>query len=419
MGTENNPAHRSPASPVAAGLCLFGCFLYLILSEPLLNALGFHYTDGNGPFFQKIHPGAILVFISFAVLFIGRERPQAISREYPAPTFLLATILISFIYSIARSGAHGIGFLIDTHMVVPMIAIVLAYAPRSYARRGVLCFVAFAALDAIIGIGEFMVHSRIFSVDPHWATLHESSFRISSLMGSPLASDLFLPVALFAALGVDLPRGIKIGLIILLPLALMAFGGSFAFVVTTVGLTLLGAGKVLQSVEAEQMTVRQASFVAASFCIGVTFVIMHILDSPSESAFVLADYRFILDSQSRAFGIFHQMSLHELVFGVSTSRIANLASAANIAIPAGDIESPWVLMFLVMGGGFFILWTVATVNFLCTLMRRRSLALICATLAYFIIASTSNSFGRKDVLYPSMIALMACATASASRRKAG
>jgi hypothetical protein len=30
-------------------------------------------------------------------------------------------------------------------------------------------------------------------------------------------------------------------------------------------------------------------------------------------------------------------------------------------------------------------------------------------MAYFIIASTSNSFGRKDVIYPAMIGLIMCA----------
>ena len=418
MGTENNPRRASPGSLVAAGLCLFGCLLYMTLSEPLLNALGFHYTDSTGPLLQKIHPGAIPVFISFAVLLIDRRSLQAVSRAFPAALFLLAAVFLSFIYAVARSGTHGIGFLIDTHMVVPMIAMALAGAPPSYTRRAGLCFIGFAALDGMIGIVEFIGHCRLYSFDPDWAVLHEGDFRASSLLGSPLASDLFLPVALFAALGVDMPRRIKIGLIILLPLALLAFGGYFALAVTVAGLTLLGAQKIRQAVAARRLTVPQAALIAASFCIGVAIVITQILNNPGESAAVTATYRSIIDNQHRAFGIFEQMSGRELVFGVSTNRIIDLAAGANIAIPKGDIESPWVLMFLIMGGGFFVLWAVAAVNFLRILMRRAPLALICALLAYFIIASTSNSFGRKDTVYPAMIGLMACATASTGCRKA-
>jgi hypothetical protein len=146
--------------------------------------------------------------------------------------------------------------------------------------------------------------------------------------------------------------------------------------------------------------------------IGLFFVIAIILYANFDPAGALTEYHSLIESQRRAFEILPLLNVREMIVGVGMDRINDLARQVGISIPQGDIDNPWVLMFLILGGGGFVLWLAATGWFFRNLLRGQSLTLRLALIAYFLIASTSDSFGRKDTIYPATIGVIACATAS-------
>ncbi len=193
--SHNENSLAGASHPVAGLLCLFGFFLHIILSDPLLNSLGIHYSGDEGKFYEKIHPGTVFIFLSLFALLWSRLNPIdkafVIAKQHMAYASLLILYILLFIYMALRSGPAELAFIIDTHMTVPICAIVLCYTPLSYCRNAVYFFIAIALLNSAIGIAEAMGKFRIFTFDPGWGVLKEHYFRASALRGHPLNNTMF------------------------------------------------------------------------------------------------------------------------------------------------------------------------------------------------------------------------------------
>ena len=106
---------------------------------------------------------------------------------------------------------------------------------------------------------------------------------------------------------------------------------------------------------------------------------------------------------------FDYITFDELLFGISPARIEEIAYQLGLILPMSDIENPWVLMFMLLGAIMFPFWLGMTGVFIWKLQNKKPLMLKMVILAYFLIASTSNSFGRKDAIYALMVAIVTCA----------
>jgi len=189
-------------------ICLFGALLHLVLSDPLLDSIGFHYTSTEGRFYERLHPGTFFILLGLVALLWGRDDPiQEIldaCLEFPAYCFLLALYVMLFLYITLRSGTQGMSFLVDTHMTAPICAIVLSHAPRAYCRAMLSLFLCLDAGNSEIGIAESIGRFRIFTFDPTWDVLHEDLFRASALAGHPLNNAMLTSIAIFIAMGIRL-----------------------------------------------------------------------------------------------------------------------------------------------------------------------------------------------------------------------
>ena len=116
------------------------------------------------------------------------------------------------------------------------------------------------------------------------------------------------------------------------------------------------------------------------------------------------------NTRQLAFLVFDYFQPMEFYFGMTADRVLDIAYRLNLAVPLSDIENPWILMFMNLGIFMFLFWLAATVFFNWTLLKGQPLALKMAGIGYFVIASTSNSFGRKDVNYLIMISAIVCAS---------
>lgn len=411
--------------PLAGLLCLFGLFLHIALSDPLLNSLGFTYSGDEGKFYQKVHPGTYFIFLSLIALLWSHGNPlrQAyrIYKEYSIFSALLLLYVMFFIYATLRTGAAGMAFLIDTHMTAPICAIVLSYTPISYCRRAAYFIMGVALLNSVIGICESIGKFRIFTFDSRWVVLKENYFRASALRGHPLNNAMFTSVLMFVAMGLRYPAFLKAVFMAIFLTSLVAFGGRIALLYGIAGTLVLGVAAVRHKLKYGHPTLLQTLLIL-SLTLTAPVVLagglyLALDSSMGERIATHAKWDASADARGLALHAFQYMTPQELVFGASTNRIVDIAYRMNLTIPLSDIENPWLLMYMYMGILVFPVWLATTLLFIWRLMKNQPLALQMAVVAYFTIASTSNSFGRKDSTYLIMVSAVICAARSLTPKR--
>lgn len=414
---EDNTTVTGVANPAAGFLCLLGFFLHIILSDPLLGMFGFNYSGEEGAFYEKLHPGTLMIFLSFFVLLWGQGNPlkqiMTIFKHQRVFAFLLLLYFLLIFYVVVRSGFAGMAFLLDTHLTPPMCAIVLCYTPFSYCKKAVHLLVAVCVLNSCIGIMESLFKFRIFSFDPTIAFMREDTFRASALRGHPLNNAVLTALACFIIIDLHYKTWVKGLFLVIFLISLVAFGGRASLIFTVFGLFILGGILALQQFNTRRISILQAILLSAAFLIipvvilgGLYFAIN---SGIGERIAAHAEWDDSAQSRQLAFMVFDYLTREEIIFGVSAERIINLSYVMNLSIPLSDIENPWLLMFLTLGAITFPIWFIATLAFIYTLVKGMPWGIKLSVLIYFVIASTANAFGRKDSTYLITVCAAMCA----------
>lgn len=408
---------KGSANPLAGVLCLIGVFLHIIFSDALLGMVGFNYSGEDGKFYEKLHPGTLMIYVAFLMLLIGQgnplERLLKIARYQMVPFALLFLCILLFMYMTIRSGASGIAFLLDTHFTPPMCAIIMCYTPASMCKRAVHLFVAFAVLNGLMGIVESIGKFRFFRYDPMLAFMRESTFRASAMRGHPLNNAALSAIAIYIVFALPYSQAVKTILLGVLAVSLIAFGGRASLGVGLAGLMLLSSISMIKYILKRQLTLLQLILLIAVALLGplCLFGALYIAFVSGMGERLVAHAHWDDSAQSRtiAFMVFDYMSTEEIIFGVGAERIIDIAYRMNLSVPLSDIENPWLLMCMYLGAVAFPIWLITTFAFIWWVNKGKPLALQLAMFAYFIIASTSNSFGRKDSTYLMTVTIVLCA----------
>ena len=280
-------------------------------------------------------------------------------------------------------------------------------------------------MNSVIGISESLGKFRIFTFDPEWAVLHEEYFRASALRGHPLANAAFTSFALFIALGLRWPTIVKTLFAAVFVTSLVAFGGRASLAISVFGLVLLGIIRIVRMIASRNLSLLQALLAVAAVLVAPVCVFgglyMAIHSGMGERLAASAHWDQSADVRELAPLALQYMTDEELVFGASSTRIVEIGERINQKYPLAIIENPWILMFMNLGGVFFVFWLAATLLFVRQLLEGRPLPHKLAVLGYFAIASTFNSFGTKDQMYPIMVSVTVCAARAVipARRTAG
>ncbi len=412
---------------LAGFLCLLGFALHILLSDPLLDALGFTYSGDEGKFYEKIHPGTLFMFLSLFILLWQKEGflKQAIHvfKEQKAYSILLLIYVLALIYMTLKSGPRGMAFIIDAHISAVICAIVLSYAPVSLCRPALHFFIVAAVINSLIGIAEAHWQLRIFTFDDDWVVLHEDYFRASAFLGHPLTNAIFTSLALFVSLAMGYPKIIKAILIVVFLVALVAFGGRVALAFSVVGLIILGIHTVIIFLSRKNLKLREIFLLGATLLTlplmlgGILFIAIN--SHMGERIATHLEWERSADTRLSAFKVFDYMTDEEIMFGARPERIMDIAYRVNPDVKNADIENPWLVMFMYMGALVFPFWLAGISAFIYTLMKGQTLPLQFAVLAYFMIASTSNSFGHKDANFAIMVCVITCAAQMAKHKIQG
>lgn len=407
---------KGAANPLAGALCLFGVFLHIILSDGLLGLIGFDYSGEEGKFYEKLHPGTLFIYIAFFVLLIGQgnplERLLKIARYQMVPFALLFLCILIFIYMTIRSGASGIAFLLDTHFTPPMCAIIMCYTPASMCRRAAHLFVAFSVFNGLLGIAESIGKFRFFSYDPTLAFMRESTFRASAMRGHPLNNAALSAIAIYIVFAIPYSQTIKTLFLGILSISLISFGGRASLGIGLAGLMVLSSIGMIKYIMTKRLSLLQlilllSVVLVAPLCL---FGGLYLALASGMGERLLAHAFWDDSAQSRtiAFMVFDYMSTEEIIFGIGAERIIDIAYRMNLSVPLSDIENPWLLMCMYLGAVAFPIWLITTFAFIGWVIKGKPIALKLAMLAYFAIASTSNSFGRKDSTYLVTVTIILC-----------
>ncbi len=392
--------------------------MHVMIPETIISMFGFDLSgEAGGAFFQKIHPGTYLILISFLLLLTVHANPLLqfiiIASDYTIYTFMLLLYVMIVCYWAYR-GASGLGVIFETHLPVPICAIVLSYAPYSQCRRAIMIIILLAVCNSIMGIIESIWQFRFFPPSVVWVEFVGYEFRASAILGHPLNNAMFTSVTLLVAMAVRISPALKVALLFISLASLLAFGGRAGIAFTLASLVPLAFLWLRGRICSKSLTMRDIILMVGAMVIVPTLVVagMAFLLSIGVGGRLLA-LSSLDDSSAQArvlaWQVFDYLSTEEIIFGVGGDRIMDVTERMGLLLPFSDIENPWLLMLLLLGAIFFTLWLIMTIIFIVRLLYGKPLAMKMAVMIYFAIASTSNSFGRKDSIYAFTVAAIICA----------
>lgn len=401
--------------PAAALVCLFGLFLRLVVSDPIQGLLGIDTVNReNASFLTNIHFSNYFIFLSFLILLFDQGKPLRqlanVYREHKAFVNLFLFTVLLFFYWILR-GPQGVSLLIDTHLPLPLTAIVLSYAPRSYCKNALRFLALFAIMNSLMGITESLGRFRFFTFNPDWPVLKEDYFRASAWLGHPLNNAVFTAVTFSVLLTLKFNPILKSAATALLLISLVAFGGRTALSLSILTLTLFSLSSARQAFR--NMTLLKLFAFAAIGLLGpiLVFGVLYLALTSGMGERLMA-LRSFTDASAEArfvaFRAFDYLTRTDLLFGISSAEVDTITRRISVNFFMSDIENPWVLMLMQLGVVFFAVWLLLTTAFVRELMRGQTFILRLGILTYFVLASAFNSFGRKDFIYMLMVASVVC-----------
>lgn len=382
--------------------------------------MGVHYSGEEGHFYEKIHAGTVCIYMAFMLFIFFVKNSEKWFLDNKAAFLLLAVYLAVFLYMALRSGFAGLAVFLDTHIPIALVAVMVRYHSLTGSRWTLNLFIFCAIINAITGIIEAIYQVRLFEFDPDWVVLHEEYFRASAFIGHPLNNAIFTVIALFILLALDYKPITKMLMGTILFASLFAFGGRFALLFTILALMFLTAHYILKAINNRNST--QLLFISLLIIVagGAGAILLYFIIFNGFGERIFAHHLFDKSANARwiSFMAFHYMSREEIFLGVSADKILGIVMRINQHYEMSDIENPFIIIMMYMGLCMFGLWLVATLYFIKSLLNHASLLLKITVISYFLIASTSNSFGRKDANYMIMVAMVLCAKNLKAREKA-
>ena len=404
-----HPDYRAALAAVHEPLYLWLAFaaiiLNLVLPANLLYAWGINYDAPGGSPLAKFHPGTYLAVIAFAMKLCARRAPfAALStclRTNPAAIFFLAMIVFCFVLGILSNGLSGTAMYIENF--VPAILLVLILDDASDRAQRVLAYLmlGFCLANAVISVGETLLHQNLVPsyLGNVLVTVAQDEFRGYALYDHPLTGAAITMIAMFLLLSVPRLSRMHWLMFTVFYIGLISFGGRTALVVTTLilggwgTLTLVGRG-LSRQLQLRDLVIALLAAVAVP-AVGF-LIITH--TSIGERLMSHLFWDESADTRATQWHVLAAMNPMEILFGVSPDRVQDIVFQIGLEFPFQEIENFWLLLFVNLGILGFVLFTAGFTAFLIHLWRRSPLAGRLLLIALLVVASTSNSLGRKSNL---------------------
>jgi hypothetical protein len=403
LGTGVTPPLPTPAQRLGYKVAVLAVMVQFVISPNLLMMVGIDYNAIGGNPLVKLHPATYLAGIA-ACLAVCGSRPAGsaltnLFRSSPALALFLVLIPACAFYSIACVGFSGSAIYIDTYLSAGMIVLALQNGTDLQHRFLARMIIAWCVLNVLISVGETLTQTHLVP-EPQYAELipkEQEDFRGAALFGHPLTGALVTALSIFLLLGMRAGVVVKSALFTTLMIGLLAYSGRAAMGTT---LVLLAGGAVIAVFRGLLHRKLSGGLVAA--LLATVFLLLPLLIVVITGTSIgdrLVSHLYAddsVDARSIQWFVLDRLNLHDVLFGVTPTRLEMLKYQIGLGATDTDIENFWLLMFLDLGIIGFVVWVVALGLFLLHLGRRTGSPYgWLMMLAFILIDSTANSLGRK------------------------
>ena len=392
-------------------LTCLGVLLLYCVPASLLDALGLSYGQASGSAIEKIHPGTDCVVLAFVLAALQTNDPARYltrqARRFPGATAFLVCVVLVTIYLI-RVVRAPFTPVIDT-FVMPILLLPLLVDLPPGPKRIIACgFHVFMALNAVVGIIEFITDWRLFPLNLNGLDVTpDMEPRASGILGHPLASaagaGMYL-IILSLRFDAGLPRPLRWPAIALQAVSLGAFGGrtslvmSYAFLAVVM---LVEAGRIVGGRRFDRRRLG-LGLLALPLVIAAAALLMQ------SGFFDVILLRFSDDNGSahaRAamLDLFSYLSWQEILLGPDGDHMQTVLHLEGLEV---GIESFWLGYILVCGLAMSLFFFAGFALFLIEIMRRVD-PWAWVILAFFLVViSTTNSLATKSVSLGQFVAMV-------------
>ena len=388
----------------------------LSVSANLLTWLGIPYVADGGDLPVKLHPGTHLLFLATTLTCLRGAGWRMLTANGELLGFV-AGMGACAIYLLVMTGSGHLVVLLDTFLPAGLLAMMLGQADRvqlETLRRGMqLLFMAGAALALV----ETALHTTLIPLYLNDAAYypHVEDFRPIALYDHPLTGAVMMMLGLSL-----LPVGGfgRLAYGALLSTALLSFGGRMSVAVM---LLIAGASWALPTARlilsrnprafGKLMTAMTVMLVilpiaAAAFAAGLGTRIAGHLYWDDSAQVRLAQWQLL-----------GQLDSWQLMFGTQRQDLLALMTPLWLGFGVEVIENFWLLMFVAFGAVGFPLFVGSLFSLLAWCWRRSRLRGRLMIVGVMLVASTSNSLGRKSTILVCLVATIACAAIEPHRAR--
>ena len=404
----------STPSGFAVFLAVLAVGAELGISANLLTWLGVPYVADGGTLPVKLHPGTHLLLLAAALLCVRGEAWRALATDGPLLGFM-AGMAACVIYLLALTGSGHVVVLLDTFLPAGLLAMVLGQATHQQLATLRRIMQMMFATGAALALVETSLHATLVPLYLNDAAYHPhlEDFRATALYDHPLtgAVMMMLGLALIPAKGFA-----RVAYGALLSAALLSFGGRMSVVVM---LLIAGAGWAVPT--AHLILSRDARGVGrlmtASLIVLAIVPVLAIALGAGLGTRIAGHMYWDDSAQVRLaqWQLLGQLDGWQLMFGTRRQDLLVLLTPLWLGYGVEVIENFWLLMFAAFGAAGFPLFVGGLVSLLVWCWRRSALQgrlLVCGVM---LVASTSNSLGRKSTILVCLVATIACLAARSRR----
>jgi hypothetical protein len=385
---------------VAWWFFIVGVAIYLLLSPQALSALGIPYDEpgGSNPL-AKIHPGTWLIVVACGLTLTAHGNPLRTAGAFLSTHRLLAGYfgcqLFVLAWAVAWHGSSGAANIIDS-LLMPFVALatlLMLEAARRY--RCLELIVALLVLNALIGLGESLMHQRLIPLTIGHYEVIEDIFRPSALFGHPLTNSMVTATLLPAVLYLRVSPAWRGALAVLLWISVLAFGGRTAFVLSTLAYGLCVVVLLARSVSQGRFSYVQLIGGLLFGMLGIVLLAAVIATTGiGERIFASLSWDGSAAVRVRVWEVVDHLRIQDLLVGVDPTDMPRLNDQIGLA-ESEAIENFWLVMFLKLGWPGFLAFVSAMAFAFAWLWRSSHGAMRVACCLFFVIATSNNSLATK------------------------
>ncbi len=389
--------------------------LSMSVSANLLTMIGIDYAQPGGLPFVKFHPASYLLALA---LLLHARRGRVRAARTPALAGFLVLLAAATAYATLTEGVSGAAVYVESDLVAGVLALLCLDLDPARGRAIGLLVVLMAALNVLIGLGELACGRHLVPVYLGAETLVDApgEFRGAALYDHPLTGAAITMIAIFLTIGLRPRPRLAVPVLLVLGCGLLSFGGRAALGTTAIALAIAGAWTLGRAMLHRRIDPAKAALLAGcGLLVPVAAATLLLTTAIGER---IADKLYLdpsAQSRSVEWRVLGLLDPQALLFGNPISETPNLVYRIGLRYAFTGIESFWLMALLNLGLVGFTLYVTGFVSFAAHLWRRAAPAGRLALVSLLLVASTSNSLGRKSNL---LLVLVAAIAALPRRRDA-